>query len=120
MACEKIEKAVDTLLPVDPVGNTLGKNHKNAQVSEVTVPKKTRPTTGMELSFYKYKGYAALTDTQREELHELHPMGNGSDGKCKFRKGKGKSGTPTKGNNHWTTKPIKGEVAVLVREQLKK
>ena len=37
-----------------------------------------------------------------------------------FGKGKGKGGAPTKGNNHWTKKQIKGKVAALVKEQLKK
>ena len=89
-------------------------------MSGVTGPKKTRPTTGVELRFYKYKECTALTDAQREELHELHPKGKGSDGTCKFGKGKGKSNTPTKGNNYWTKKQIKGEVAALFKEQLKK
>ena len=50
-----LEKGEETLLSVDPVANKLGKKHKNDQVSGVTGPKKTRPTTGVELGFYKYK-----------------------------------------------------------------
>ena len=115
-----LEKAVETLLSVNPVANKLGKKRKNAQVSGVTGQKKTRPTTGVELRFYKYKEFAALTDAQREELRELRPKGKGSDGKYKFGKDKGKSGTPTKGNNHRTKKQINGEVAALLKEQLKK
>ena len=82
------------------LANKLGKKRKNTQVSGVTSQKKIRPTAGVELRFYKYKGFAALTGAQREELRELHPKGKGSDGKCKFGKGKGKPNTPTKGNNH--------------------
>ena len=115
-----LEKGVETLLSVDPVANKLGKKRKNAQVSGVTGQKKNRPKTGMELRFYKYKEFAALTDAQREELRELRPKGKGSDRKYKFGKGKRKSNTPTKGNNHWTKKQIKGEVAALLKEQLKK
>ena len=115
-----LEKGVETLLSVDPEANELGEKRKNAQVSGVTGPKKTRPKTGVELRFYKYKEFAALTDDQREELRELRPKGKWGDGKGKFGKGKVKSGTTTKGNNHWTKKKVEGKVAALVKEQLKK
>ena len=111
---------MEKLLSADPVASKLYKKRKNAQVSGVTGQKKTRPTTGVELRFYKYKEFAALTDAQREELRELRPKGKGSDGKYTFGKGKRKYNTPTKDNNHWTKKQIKGKVAALVKEQSKK
>ena len=103
-----LDKGAETLLPVDLVANKLCRKRKNAQVSGVTGSKKTRPKTGVKLRFYKYKEFAALTDAQREELHELHPKGKGSDRKYKFGKDKGQFSTPTNGNNHTTKKQMKG------------
>ena len=54
-------------------------------------------------------------------MRELRPKGKGGEkGKAgKGQPGKGKPGKPTTKNNHWTKK-IKGKVATLVKEQLKK
>ena len=94
------EKAVEHLLPADPVVNKLSKKYKNDHVSGVTSPEKVGPKTGVELRFYKYKEFAALSNAQNAELRELCPKGKGGDGKGKVGKGKGKSGVSTKGNNH--------------------
>ena len=40
--------------------------------------------------------------------------------KRKDREGWLVKGNPTKGNNHWTKKQLKGKVATLVKKQLKK
>ena len=111
---------MEHLLLADPVMNKLSKKHKNAHVSGVTSLKKVGPKTRVELRFYKCKEFSALSDAQKEELHELRPKGKGGGGKGKVGKGKGKGGAPNKGNNHWTKKQIKGKVAALVKEQLKK
>ena len=101
------------------MANKLSKKRKNAHVSGVTSLNKVGPKTGVELRFYKYKEFAALSDAQKEELRELRPKGKGGDGKGNFGKGKGKGGALYKGDNHWTKKTIKGKVAALVKEQLK-
>ena len=56
------EKAAELLLPSDQVTNKLSKKRKNAHVSGVTSPKKVGPKTGVELRFYKYKEFSALSD----------------------------------------------------------
>ena len=115
------EKAVEHLLPADPVANKIGKKRKNAHVSGVTSLKKVGPKTGVELRFYKHKEFRELTDAEKDELRELRPKGKGGEkGKAgKGQPGKGKPGKPTTKDNHWTKK-IKGKVATLVKEQLKK
>ena len=71
------EKAVEKLLPADPVVNKLTNKRKNAHMSGVTCLKKVGPKTGVELRFYKYKEFAALSDAQQEEPCELRPKGKG-------------------------------------------
>ena len=114
------EKAVEHLLPADPVVNKLSRKLKNVHLSGVTSLKKVVSMTGVELRFYKYNEFAALSDSQKEGIRELRPKGKGGNRKGKFGKGNGKGGVPTKGNNHWTKKQNKGKVAALVKEQLKK
>ena len=75
---------MEHLLPADPLTNKLSKKCKNAHVSRVTSPKKVVPKREVELRFYKYKEFAALSDAQKEELRELRPKGKGSNGKSKF------------------------------------
>ena len=99
---DKWEATVAHLLPACPVAAKLRKKRTTAQISETTAQisdvgstlKKIGPKTGVELRYYAYHEFEALSPEQRDKIiplrregHEFGPNPGKSVGKGKPGKG---------------------------------